>query len=372
MEKEYGPDFIQPSFLEVTAMDLAARTGKLEVLTWLNSHNGVYSCTTKAMDLAAEYGHLEIVQWLHTQRQDGCSTDAMDKAAGNGHLEVVKWLHENRREGSTTKAMDLAARNGHIDVVRWLYHNRCEGCSSDAFNISVEDSLDVLLFLVEKFPSKFDLSTMYRAARHAVRNGDVRTLQSLPSYKLLGLLGRPLYFSHVLAMACDDGHVHVVEWLLRLAQDIGYETVLPPCDTVKITYRAVEMDIPNVLKISIMVRHVSMIRWLWMHECKMDWSAYLRLAAIQNEYAVLRWLLDHSPQLPFCVAWYIFWEADHAEVVWWFSEELIVAIMCKCLSLNWSARKSVRWVLENISFDEVGSQREIRAAILQYDMFRVG
>lgn len=76
------------------------------------------------MDVAAETGRLDVLIWLHENRTEGCSHMAPWHAAEIGHLEMVKWLHEHYSDKFTARALDVAAANGHLDVVQWLHENR--------------------------------------------------------------------------------------------------------------------------------------------------------------------------------------------------------------------------------------------------------
>ncbi|KAG9413620.1 hypothetical protein AC1031_012846 [Aphanomyces cochlioides] len=118
----------------VSAMNMSALRGNLDVVQWLHPTNG----------------HIHVLQWLHANRREGCTTTAMNGAAIHGHLHVVEWLHTNRTEGCTTDAMDSAAQKGNLDMVRWLHFHRAEGCTELALiGAAAGNHLAVVEFLYE-------------------------------------------------------------------------------------------------------------------------------------------------------------------------------------------------------------------------------
>jgi hypothetical protein len=98
-------------------MDGAA-LGTLEHLWWF--HDNGYTCTTKAMDNAASTGNLEMVTFLHENRAEGCTVDAMDDAILWGHLDIVQFLYQNRSEGHSHRSIPDACYNGDYQMLEWL------------------------------------------------------------------------------------------------------------------------------------------------------------------------------------------------------------------------------------------------------------
>ncbi|KDO28582.1 hypothetical protein SPRG_06438 [Saprolegnia parasitica CBS 223.65] len=130
------------------AMDKAAATGHLEVVTFLHAHRNE-GCTTKAMDDAATNGHLDVVQFLDCNRTEGCTVDALDGAISHGHLDVVRFLVEHRTEGASPNILDRAAANGHLHVVEYLHTLGTFDCTTDAVDKAAAGGhLDVVQFLL--------------------------------------------------------------------------------------------------------------------------------------------------------------------------------------------------------------------------------
>eukprot|EP00842_Homolaphlyctis_polyrhiza_P004009 jgi/Hompol1/4609/HPOL_000574-RA len=133
--------------------DDAAAFGYMDILQFATDHNIGAQLSTRAMNVAAQTGRIDIVRWLHENTTAGCTTEAMDRAASKGHLDVVMFLHTHRTEGCTYKAIDSAAREGHIDIVRFLHQNRTEGCSFDAVASSmVNGHLEIFKYLWYAYP----------------------------------------------------------------------------------------------------------------------------------------------------------------------------------------------------------------------------
>ena len=72
---------------------LAAKTGYISSLQWLQDRWPVCAETSWAAQAAAAFGRLDAMQWL---RQDGAAWHWDDmvcyRAAGSGHLDILKWL----------------------------------------------------------------------------------------------------------------------------------------------------------------------------------------------------------------------------------------------------------------------------------------
>ncbi|KAG3122795.1 hypothetical protein PI124_g23912, partial [Phytophthora idaei] len=205
-----------------SAMDNAARNGRLEVLQYLHNlqksidtplkkrkRDEVASppsptCSKAAMNGAAANGHLTVIQWLHDNRSEGCSTEAMDAAAAGGHLDVVQWLSEHRKEGCTTAAMDGAARNGHLEMVQWLNDNTSAGCTTEAMDHAAMDGhIDVVKWLHACRKEGCTVAAMDGAAA----NGFLSVVKYLHRNRPEGCT------TSAMNNAALGGYLHVVQWL---------------------------------------------------------------------------------------------------------------------------------------------------------------
>lgn len=167
--------------LPPSAMDVAATSGHLDILLFLQEHSAnAFSANT--FDAVVKNGHLDVVQFLHEQRVEGCTSGAMDGAAANGFLEVAQFLHENRTEGCTAAAMDSAASNGHLEVVRFLHHHRSEGCTHKAMDgAAAHGHQEIVKFLHEFRSEGCTTEAMDQSAtwndRHGITNSYISRQQ---------------------------------------------------------------------------------------------------------------------------------------------------------------------------------------------------
>ncbi|OQR93501.1 hypothetical protein THRCLA_22309 [Thraustotheca clavata] len=111
-------------------MNIAAALGDLDTIKLLHRAGLKYSserilpnwigfkrCTV--MDMAAATGRLDIVEWLHTHRKVRCTTNAMTFAIARGHIGMVKWLLEVRRLYCTEDGLSTAASDVDDDMVSY-------------------------------------------------------------------------------------------------------------------------------------------------------------------------------------------------------------------------------------------------------------
>jgi len=115
-------------------MHLAAREGRIDVLTWLKKRgvdvNAKNHSDWTPMHAAAEGGHVTAMKWL---KEQGANTNAKDEAgwipmhmaAANGHVEAMKWLKEqgadvNAKNDKGGTPLHFAAMEGQIEAMKWL------------------------------------------------------------------------------------------------------------------------------------------------------------------------------------------------------------------------------------------------------------
>lgn len=141
---------IFPDNINHEVLELATKSGNIEMFEWVI---GLYcpDKNTNIINYAASSGNLDFVKHIISL---GFKVDygAMDKAAQKGHLSIVKWLHDSGYDCSRN-AMNWAAKLGHLNVVKWLYENRTEGCYYYAATDAAEnDHFDIVKFIVDKYP----------------------------------------------------------------------------------------------------------------------------------------------------------------------------------------------------------------------------
>lgn len=100
-----------------TLCDEAARSGSLEVVTWLRASN--FSLNVETAMIAAQEGHLDLLKYLY---REGCPfpKDILNCSAKSGNLEMLKWLHAQgyKIEENT---LFVLAKTGNLDAVKWVH-----------------------------------------------------------------------------------------------------------------------------------------------------------------------------------------------------------------------------------------------------------
>lgn len=109
-------------------MDAALSKDDWQMIRYLFEHIPP-SFEKQGMELAVKSGDLELVKWLHSNGFASCK-DPMEEAAKHGHLRLLQWLYENiPGTGISKEVMDMAACENHLGIVQWLHDNRTESCS---------------------------------------------------------------------------------------------------------------------------------------------------------------------------------------------------------------------------------------------------
>ncbi|RQM11056.1 hypothetical protein B5M09_006013 [Aphanomyces astaci] len=175
-------------------MDQAAAMGHLPALMLL--HTLGVDCSSRAMNLAAKEGHLDVVTFLHAHRSEGATTSAMNWAAEYGHFEVVQFLHRHRTEGCTKGAMTRAAKAGHLNIVEFLHFHRNEGGYRDMLHGAVAAGHVHVVDFLTSYRKEEPCSPL--AMDDAARLGHLTMVQYLHSHRF----------------EAANGHAKVVQYLL--------------------------------------------------------------------------------------------------------------------------------------------------------------
>jgi hypothetical protein len=96
----------------------AAKSGGVEVLTWLQQQGAVFNAATSLS--AAEGGQLQALQFLHTQ---GCVIEprrVCHAAALRGDIPMLQFLHSISCLTIDSLVLIYAARDGSVELMQWL------------------------------------------------------------------------------------------------------------------------------------------------------------------------------------------------------------------------------------------------------------
>jgi len=101
-----------------SACEAAVKGGHFDVLKWLRSQRPPCPWSPSTFIAAIRRGNIEVVEWMETQRI-GWAVNPIHYAAGAGQLEILKWFHK-RGLMLDSFACATASRKGHWDIVQWL------------------------------------------------------------------------------------------------------------------------------------------------------------------------------------------------------------------------------------------------------------
>lgn len=171
-----------------------------------------------AFRLACRYGHLEIVVKLLNEypvNPAAKSNEAIRKACSHNHLPIVELLLKNSRVDPAdyhNYALEYACKNGHIQVVKCLLQdprvNPAANANLSILNASTKGHLEIVDILLNDKrvdPCKGD------SFRNACKNGFLKVAQLLAQDPR----ATAAYFEHALELACFNGHLRIVDFLLN-------------------------------------------------------------------------------------------------------------------------------------------------------------
>ena len=182
----------------LSATNVAARLGKLEVLIQLHERGFYWDNATYSM--AAEYGQLSCLVYLH---QSGCRWDytATTRAAAGGHIHCLRFMRENGLTWNWTECT-AAAGNGQLECLTYLHEHGCSWDAEVTLQAAKHGNLSCLLYaLTNGCPLHSD------ACDAASKQGNLACLE------LLRLHGSPLTETTMTA-AVAAGQLEFVTHLL--------------------------------------------------------------------------------------------------------------------------------------------------------------
>lgn len=202
----------------------AAKLGQLHVLKYL--HENGFAFDSSLSYPAATNNHLECVKYLLEIRsgaaldsapgylnsleaiqlyiekctpKDGWKTFACQNAARLGDLTMLKWAHENGAPWN--EALSAAIQCGSLSCLQYMVNN---GATIEQ-TVEMVGSVDVLKFLLEKFPEIVEVDAVYTMATEYM-NRDIMAHLSSKSYEKPASLG---------AIAAQTGNFEFFKWCVE-------------------------------------------------------------------------------------------------------------------------------------------------------------
>eukprot|EP00953_Heterococcus_sp_UTEX-ZZ885_P035645 18387-Heterococcus_DN1.PRE.1 len=196
----------------------AARSGSLDLLTWLQDNDNEF--TAKTCEGAAAGAHVHLLQYLCSE---GCVGDeeACSAAVMFGHLTTLQWLHEHACPWDAESICEDAVVSGNIEMLAYLKQQGCEHSAGTLHSAAVQGHLAVCQFLIAEHCPLSSASTCAEAA----------TEGHFEIVRLLHESGCPWQAVHVCSSAARYGSVEMLQYLRQ--QGHVFDTV-----TLCITARA--------------------------------------------------------------------------------------------------------------------------------------
>ena len=205
-----------------TLVRAAAAAGAMPSLEWLHK-NANYSWANDydACRFAAKHGHLNALRWLvRTARAQWMPNVVVDDAAKNGHLECLKWAMHHGCE-TPRHILPEVARNGHADVVEFLWiHNASERVREAVAEAAGQGHMDVLRMF-----HRHNLRWGRDPKEKAASCGQLEALQFLVENDRTDFHWTERGYEEGWLEAClwhatEQGHTHVLEWLVGFGCEI--------------------------------------------------------------------------------------------------------------------------------------------------------
>ncbi|RDW58387.1 hypothetical protein BP5796_12317 [Coleophoma crateriformis] len=231
-----------------TPLYLAARSGRLEIVSLLHEHGGnIHERNNKGwtpLSVAANYGHLKVVRFLyehgadiHTPTHHGWTPTNV--ASENGHLDIVKFFYEHGADTDIHKAtndgwtpINVASENGRLEIVKFLFEHGADidihtvandGCTP-LYIASKYGHLEVVKFLYDN-GADTDIHTAmingWTPLNIAASNGHLDVVKFLYQHGAdtdINIATNEEWAPII--TAADNGHLEVVKFLYDHGADI--------------------------------------------------------------------------------------------------------------------------------------------------------
>lgn len=236
-------NWFESNNFKLSAVNRATKAGRLDVLIWIYEHRGLIGYFDgETSNIAAYSGHLEILKWLQQKNQHiNIIPSIVDRAASGGHLDCIKWLYSQGYK-ATGYGIAWASNSGYLNCVKWLYENKVQP-QQTLDHVARYGHLETVKFLHEigvrctdfamdwaaenghleciKFLHSISAPCLYTAIDKAIINNHLDVAKYLHEHRIVGFTRRAIEWAR------ENPSKETAIWL----KDLYGET------TLKLTYR---------------------------------------------------------------------------------------------------------------------------------------
>lgn len=122
------PGCYEKKYIFLDLYTVAARNGRVNVLSWLVEH-GFLINEGYCANQAAKKGHLKVLDWIkdegYEMSEEECSR-CCESAARGGCLHILKWFRKKLGyQGWNERTFEAAVWNGNLRVLKFLRDQKC-------------------------------------------------------------------------------------------------------------------------------------------------------------------------------------------------------------------------------------------------------
>lgn len=192
-------------------LDMAAFSGRLEVLDWLyaNRKNAVSASNTweaTALEEAARLGHVDVLNWFYANHRHHWLPHVLDIAVLYRQTCVCDWIWEEQVPANIPRLMNTALHIGSIEILKSLHDHYSDECRYWMLvHVAYGEDSRVVLWLLQQYPDRYGK----RGVELGAICGDLSCVQQFSG----GRCHERQLGKSAMCKAAKFGHLHILEWL---------------------------------------------------------------------------------------------------------------------------------------------------------------
>jgi hypothetical protein len=264
----------------------AARSGSVDVLTWLKEHGCAFTADTCNGAAAGE--HIHVLKFL---RDEECEWNELTcaTAARHGHLPTLQWLHQQGCPWERDEIFGDAAEVGDIEMLVYLKQQGCAFNKVTMTDAAWKGQLAVCQFLLaEQCPCDAE------ACAEAAAGGYLETV------RLLHESGCPWEADSICERTAQSGNVELLRYLneqgcVFTAAVMSTAALWGHTQACKYLHDEQCAWDATACRNAMRAGHVDTLRYLHEQGCPWDLQAARAAAAKQGHVATITYALSAAP-----------------------------------------------------------------------------